>query len=319
MADLMQLVARAGNNALEQNPTVADIDITVRGSDWLWAVFSIMGLSFLGVSFYTFLRIPRGERAIAYCASIVLATASIAYFSLASDLGATPITVEFLHGSWAQSGTGINGMPTRSIWYVRYIDWTITTPFLLLTLLLVTPIPLSNVVFCIFADLVMIITGLVGSLVHSEYKWGYFVFGCVAMFYVYWILFGPGLEAAKQAGGQVHKAYVSGTFMLTFLWLLYPIAWGLADGGNVIHPDSEQVFYGILDVLAKPVFTVYHLWALRNVDYNLYGLSSGKASLYTGAPHQTGTDGPSGLSRNPVRKNVDARQSEDVSANTHNV
>lgn len=27
---------------------------------------------------------------------------------------------------------------------------------------------------------------------------------------------------------------------LSFLWALYPIAWGLADGANVISPDSEM-------------------------------------------------------------------------------
>jgi bacteriorhodopsin len=41
----------------------------------------------------------------------------------------------------------------------------------------------------------------------------------------------------------------------------------LADGGNVITPDGEMVFYGVLDVLAKPVFVFYHLWSLRNIQY----------------------------------------------------
>lgn len=30
----------------------------------------------------------------------------------------------------------------------------------------------------------MIVTGLVGSLVVSSYKWGYWLFGTVALFYV---------------------------------------------------------------------------------------------------------------------------------------
>lgn len=32
---------------------------------------------------------------------------------------------------------------------------------------------------------------------------------------------------------------------------------GLADGGNYITPDSEMIFYGVLDVLAKPVFLLF--------------------------------------------------------------
>lgn len=31
-----------GNGALQSNPTVANIDLTVAGSDFLWAIFSVM-------------------------------------------------------------------------------------------------------------------------------------------------------------------------------------------------------------------------------------------------------------------------------------
>ena len=33
----------------------------------------------------------------------------------------------------------------RSIWYARYIDWTITTPLLLLEILLATGLPLTEI------------------------------------------------------------------------------------------------------------------------------------------------------------------------------
>merc|ERR1712225_209591 len=50
------------------------------------------------------------------------------------------------------------------------------------------------------------------------------------------------------------------------LWFLYPIAWGLSEGGNVISPDSEAIFYSVLDVLAKPGFGMILLWAHRNIE-----------------------------------------------------
>ena len=56
--------------------------------------------------------------------------------------------------------------------YARYIDWTITTPLLLLEILLVSGFPLSTIFITIFFDLVMIIIGLIGALVKSRYKWG---------------------------------------------------------------------------------------------------------------------------------------------------
>jgi bacteriorhodopsin len=59
---------------------------------------------------------------------------------MASDLGATPVQVEWVRGA-ADGGYPI---PYRQVWYARYIDWTITTPMLLLELLLTTGLPLSQ-------------------------------------------------------------------------------------------------------------------------------------------------------------------------------
>ena len=47
---------------------------------------------------------------------------------------------------------------------------------------------------------------------------------------------------------------------------------GVCEGGNVITPDSEAIFYGILDLLAKPVFGALLIWGHRNVDPARLGL-----------------------------------------------
>ena len=44
-------------------------------------------------------------------------------------------------------------------------------------------------------------------------------------------------------------------------------------GSNVIAPDSEAVFYGVLDFLAKPVFGALLLWGHRNIDPARLGLA----------------------------------------------
>lgn len=38
------------------------------------------------------------------------------------------------------------------------------------------------------------------------------------------------------------------------VWIGYGIAWGVSEGGNMISPAEEGVFYGILDLLAGPGF-----------------------------------------------------------------
>ena len=67
--------------------------------------------------------------------------------------------------------------------------------------------------------------------------------------------------------------------------MMYPIAWGCSEGGNVVSPTGEMIWYGILDLLLGPLFLFYFLFSLRNVDYGLFGLNSGK---YTDGPYGTG-------------------------------
>lgn len=123
----------------------------------------------------------------------------------------------------------------------------------------------------------MIVGGLIGALVPSSYKWAYFTGSCVALFFVLYVLLGPARTTAKLIGYHAHSAYVSSMLVLAGLWLLYPVgesltlchrnvlntktsflpAWGLCEGGNVISTNAEAVFYGCLDLLAKPCFLLF--------------------------------------------------------------
>lgn len=239
--------------------------LTTHGSDWYWAVFAILFIStagFIGLSFTK----PREHRIFHYITAAITMVATIAYFSMASNIGWAPIAVEFQRGGKV---AGAN----RQIFYVRYIDWVITTPLLLMDLLLTAGLPWPTVFFTILIDEVMIITGLVGALVRSSYKWGYFVFGMFALFWVIWVLAFEARLHAGHIGADVGRVFLICGTLTSVLWFLYPIAWGLAEGGNVISSDSEAIFYGILDVLAKPVFGALLLWGHRNIDPARLGLS----------------------------------------------
>ncbi|OSC98327.1 family A G protein-coupled receptor-like protein [Trametes coccinea BRFM310] len=252
-----------GNDALNSNPPNATYNLSTHGSDWLWAVFSLFGLSLLIVAAWTFTR-PRGTRLFHQVAIVVLTTGALSYFSMASDLGATPIPVEF------------RGDGTRQIWYVRYIQWFISFPLLLLMLLLATGVTLSDIFTTIFMALVLVVTGLIAALVPSTYKWGYYTFGLLALFYIWSVLLHQGPRTTFAAGPTFKPGYSMGAGYLSFLLLLYPIAWALTEGANVITVTSEMIWFGILDILAGPLFLFYFLWRLRTVDYAAFGLQSGK-------------------------------------------
>ncbi|KAK4705484.1 conserved oligomeric Golgi complex subunit 3, partial [Phenoliferia sp. Uapishka_3] len=262
------ILARA-NTVFKHNPVVADIDITTSGSDFLWAIFACLALSAITLLVLGS-RQPVGQRAFHQLAAVICSTASIAYFCMASDLGATPIVVEYIRAGNLGANQVAAGIlhPTRSIWYARYIDWVITTPLLLLELLLTTGLPLSEIFTTLFFDEAMIVTGLVGALVSSEYKWGLFTFGMLAEFYVGWVLFVPARASAARLGSDFYQAYWHSALLLCGLWLLYPVAWGISEGANLISPDGEMYFYGVLDLISKPVFCFYHVYAMSKCDYS---------------------------------------------------
>ncbi|KAF3759922.1 family A G protein-coupled receptor-like protein [Cryphonectria parasitica EP155] len=260
----------SGNQALNVNSVVAqhaDLEITVHASDWYFAVCAVMGVStlvFMGMA----MTKPQTHRLFHYITAGITAVACIAYWSMGSDLGQVPIQAEFI-----RPGTITNAAGTREIFYVRYIDWFVTTPLLLTDLLLTAGVPWPTLLITILADEIMIVTGLVGALTQTSYKWGYWVFGMFAFFFVVYELVVDARRHASALGGTISSTFVRCGVLTIFLWFLYPIAWGLSEGGNVIHPDSEAIFYGILDIFAKPGFGILLLLGHNKIDPAALGLT----------------------------------------------
>jgi len=267
---IFEAIQARHNDALQANPPAGNAHITTRASNWLWAVFSVMLLSLLISVIWTALRRNR-NRTFHQIPIIVLTVASLAYFSMASDLGFTVVL--------SHRGT------TRQIWYVRYIQWFINAPLLLLGLLAFTGMSTSDILTTMFFGWVLVICGLVGALVPSTYKWGYYVFGLFALFYIWCRLHGHARRFPFRGGGNFRTGYKTGAGYLTLIWLFYPICWGLSEGSNTITPTSEMVFYGILDLLSGPVFLLLFMWHLSSFEYSSLG------STALGAPGRGEVDG----------------------------
>lgn len=93
------------------------------------------------------------------------------------------------------------------------------------------------------------------------------------MFYVFFNVGWEGRKHAKALGKDVHRVYLICGVWTLFLWMLYPVCWGLCEGGNVISPDSEAVFYGVLDFCAKPVFSIMLIIGHWNINPARMGLT----------------------------------------------
>lgn len=129
LACLLCLVGSSyANNAIyvntdTQNGKHVQLAITQWGSDWYFSICSVMGATCLGIIAASY-RKPRTDRVFFYLCSAICGVATIAYFAMGSNLGWTPIDVE-----WRRTGPAWAGMHgiNREIFYARYIDWYYVT------------------------------------------------------------------------------------------------------------------------------------------------------------------------------------------------
>ncbi|KAK9234596.1 hypothetical protein V1525DRAFT_391293 [Lipomyces kononenkoae] len=258
------LLPRA-NEAVALNPVAADITIrlTSHGSDWYWAAFCIFAVTALAYV-VSAAFVPRAERIFHYFSIGAAFFASLTYFTMASNLGSTGIQTEFSH----YMGGGV-----RQIFYARYIGWFLVSPLILTNILLFSGVAWPTILFTLGAQEIYVVSILIGSLVSSTYKFGYFTFGVCAWFLVMYHLIFVARVAAKEQGSDVYKHFLVMLSGISFIWTLYPISWGLSEAGNVIAPDSEAVFYGVLDIITLPVICSYFIYASRKISVERLGLA----------------------------------------------
>jgi bacteriorhodopsin len=102
---------------------------------------------------------------------------------------------------------------------------------------------------------------------------GYYGFWIGCWFGIGYYLFWVPQRYATALGKDVRRAHFVTAVWIWFLWMCYPVCWGISEGGNVIAPDSEFIFYGILDCLLIPLSSALLLWSHRNIDPARLGIS----------------------------------------------
>jgi bacteriorhodopsin len=276
----MGLIIRT-NDALEVNPQYlqSTFGLNTHGSDWLWAVCAFYCLALLAVIGLTF-SARQGEKIFHYLFTISLFTGAIAYFSMASDLASVPVLA-----SLSQSGT-------RQIFYARYVNWlarlldSFTLPSswileltrnnrfvawapMLMAVGLVSGVSWATIIYNIALAWIWITAYLCSALTETRYKWGFFVFGTIAMFLLTCSLFVNGHKTSVRLGDPIKKHYMAICGYLTLFMFCYPIAFGVDDGGNKITVTQGFVFWGILDLFTIPIFEVCLLMLAAKWDFKL--------------------------------------------------
>ncbi len=184
---------------------------------------------------------------------IVPIIAACAYFAMATGQGLVLLPVT------AADGTVTAGA-TRIFYFARYVDWSLTTPLLLIALSM-TAMHANHkraglVAGAVLADVMMIVTGFAfGASEVPWMKWTWFLISCVAFVGVFYVIWISQMEANALERDDVRATYRRNATILTVLWLAYPVVIGLApDGLNILGDTISVLLIAILDVIAKVVY-----------------------------------------------------------------
>ena len=245
MSEAVQFFKRGGNEAIKINkPTGTDFHLTARGSDWLWTVFCVNLFAAIILIFLMFKK-PVDDRFLYYTVIAPLLFMSIAYFTMASNLGWTGIQAKYNHNRVSTQTTHLG---IRQIFYSRYVGWFLAMPFPVIQASILGKTPLWQMFFNILLTEFFVVCMLIAALVHSTYKWGYFSFAVFSSWVVMTSILTTTKNLCVRAGNDVYTVFKIYVSLIFFFWLIYPISFGLSEGGNVLVVDSEMIFYGILDI-----------------------------------------------------------------------
>ncbi|KAK5661527.1 hypothetical protein OQA88_11431 [Cercophora sp. LCS_1] len=243
------------NDALDVNPPAGDNYLTTNGSNWLWAVTAIFLFTFLVVFAHSFVA-RAGERFFHYLFAVGNLVGAIAYYAMASDLAWSVIR---------QSNSLDRGL-TRQIFFAKYIFWVVSFPVTVLALGVLSGVSWATILYQIALSWIWVVGYQVAAYTSTNYKWGFFALATVAWLVLAIATLHWNRQSANRVGSGRDYTLLAG--WVNLLWLLYPIAWGLSDGGNRIGVVGGFVFFGILDILMVPVLTYATIFLSRKWDYH---------------------------------------------------
>lgn len=113
----------------------------------------------------------------------------------------------------------------RQVFWARYVDWSLTTPLLLLDLSLLAGLNGAHISIAIIADIIMVLTGLFAAFgtEGTPQKWGWYAIACIAYLVVIWHLAVNGRAQAAARSQQVASFYYAIAGFTLLVWTAYPM------------------------------------------------------------------------------------------------
>jgi len=236
---------------------------------WLWLGFAGMTAGAAAI-LYLAKRRTQAEEADGIIHGIVPIIAACSYFAMATGQGSIVLP----------AGPDAADV-ARQFYFARYIDWTFTTPLLLVGLArtaMHSGMRRPAIVWgLIGSDLIMIVTALAFGLSTVAWiKWTWFAISCGAFLAVFYGIFVQLREENATERADIQSAFRRNAVFLTVVWCIYPVVLLVGqDGLGLLSPTMALAIVALSDLTAKVVYGVMAtLSTTRAVDRDL---AEGKA------------------------------------------
>lgn len=214
---------------------------------------------------------PPSDRVFHYMFTVTLLVGATTYFAQASDLGWSAVM---------QTDHQLGPSTSRQIFYAKYINWAVSFPSLALALGLIAGVSWTTIFCNMFIAWFWVLSYLAAAYTTTAYKWCFFAFGTFAWVILATSTLNESYEAAAPLG--IGRDYIILSGAVNILWLLYPVAIGLGDGGNRIGVTGTSIFLGVLDLLIGPGMTAAFLFLARRWDYGKLKIDFSASRHYRG-------------------------------------
>lgn len=154
--------------------------------------------------------------------ALITTFAFLSYFAMATGDG-----IATLHSSYTEHHDIVP--PTTQdiyteVYWARYVDWTLTTPLLLIDLSLLAGLNGASMTIAVIADVIMILTGLFAGFGRTGgQKWGWYTIACIAFLVIPYQVLGNGRKFAAQKDAKTKKFFFAIAVYTMILWTVYPM------------------------------------------------------------------------------------------------
>ncbi|KAJ6151713.1 hypothetical protein N7470_006841 [Penicillium chermesinum] len=226
-------------------------ELGVTGKRTLWVVTVLMGISSL-VFYSLAARAPLTKRVFHTLSALITTISFITYLALATGQG-----TDFKYAHVLQKHKHVPNTHDdvfREVLYLRFVNWALTTPLLLINFALLSGLPGAHLLAAIAGTWVSLAAGYLGSFAeHTSVRWVWLTITCLGFLVSLHHGGFHAQRAARNKEAQTQRFFTALSGAGFVVSALYPIALAAGTLALKISVDVETILFAVQDIFVQGI------------------------------------------------------------------